>query len=70
MSKRDKTVALSMRLKRDCIGYDSQEVGIALTSILIDLAQTLGMPKEHFMVMLSEIWELQLEAEVEDEVRH
>lgn len=70
MGTYDKAAGLATRIKRECKGHDTEEVGVALSSILVEFAQHIGMPKEVFMEMISGLWDLPPEVEDENEVRH
>ena len=68
MGTYDKAARLTTRIKRECKEYDTEEIGVALSSLLVEFAQHVGMPKETFMEMIGGLWDLP--SEDDNEVRH
>ena len=68
MGTYDKAATLTTRIKRECKEYDTEEIGVALSSLLVEFAQHVGMPKETFMEMIGGLWDLP--SEDDNEVRH
>lgn len=62
----NKTKQLIFSLKKKCVGYDAQEIGVAFSSILVEVAKAVGIQKSDFMGMLNELWEFD-EAGAENE---
>jgi len=68
MGTYDKAAGLATRIKRECKNHDTEEIGVALSSLLVEFAQHVGMPKETFMEMIGGLWDLP--SEDDNEVRH
>ena len=68
MGTYDKAARLTTRIKRECKEYDTEEIGVALSSLLVEFAQHVGMSKETFMEMIGGLWDLP--SEDDNEVRH
>jgi hypothetical protein len=49
--------ALATTIKQACKPYDTEEVGVVLSSLLVDFAKFLGMPKDVFLTMLDGLWD-------------
>ena len=58
MGTYDKAAGLATRIKRECKSHDTEEIGVALSSILVEFAQHVGMSKETFMEMIGGLWDL------------
>lgn len=54
-------------LRKNCDGHSGPAIGMALSAVLVDFAQYIGMPKEGLMEAISNTWD---ELETEDEVKH
>jgi hypothetical protein len=54
-------------IRKHCADYDTVEIGTALSAILVDFAQWLGMPKEDLLEIISNIWD---DDETSDEAIH
>ena len=64
----ERAARLMIRIKRECKEYETEEIGMALSSNLVEFAQHVGMSKETFMEMIGGLWDLP--SEDDNEVRH
>jgi hypothetical protein len=55
---RQRTEKLAESLRGKCKDYTAEEVGTALTIILLDFATFLGIPKKEFLKMIDQGWDL------------
>jgi len=53
-----KAQTLASTIKRECISHSGEEIGVVLTTLLVDFAQFVGMPKTQFMEMINEAWDI------------
>jgi hypothetical protein len=56
MGDTKKMAALEATIRRACQDYDVEEVGPVLTTVLIDFAKHVGMPKDVFASMIIALW--------------
>lgn len=57
-------------VRRMCEGLTVPSIGMALTAVLVDFALHINMSKEELLQRVSETWDVTMEDEVEDEVKH
>ena len=55
---RSKAQTLASTIKRECMSHSGEEIGVVLTTLLVDFAQFVGMPKTQFMEMINEAWDM------------
>jgi hypothetical protein len=65
--ERESAETLYKALRKDCDGHSLPAIGTALSAVIVDFAQYLGMSKEEFMGVISNTWDY---VEAEDEVKH
>ena len=54
----ERAARLMIRIKRECKEYEAEEIGMALSSNLVEFAQHVGMSRETFMEMIGGLWDL------------
>lgn len=65
--EKEATETLYRALRKNCDGHSVPAIGTALSTVLVDFAQYIGMPKEDLMKAISSTWD---DVEAEDEVKH
>lgn len=65
-----KSRALYDKLSHVCEGNALSDVGTACSLLCIDMALRVGMPKNFFLSMMAEAWDMAEEQMAEDEVKH
>lgn len=53
-----KAKTLASAIKRECMSHSGEEIGVVLTTLLVDFARFVGMPKTQFMEMINEAWDM------------
>jgi len=53
-----KAQTLASTIKRECMFHSGEEIGVVLTTLLVDFAHFAGISKTHFMEMMNKAWDI------------